>query len=125
MRVYLLPPIFIQMVDAPLIPAFREAHVRGEHEWLRTAFWRVTKVKMVIGVVGAALYLVLGNFAAKVIGGQDFAVPREIWVACGFLARGLGVEPVVQRSDDRRRSAEAARRHRVRQWLVTRSSDTS
>ena len=51
--------IFIQMIDSPLIPAFREAHVRGEHGWLRTAFWRVTKLKMVIALVAAGLYLVL------------------------------------------------------------------
>jgi O-antigen/teichoic acid export membrane protein len=83
-RVYLLPPIFLQMVDAPLIPAFREAYIRGEHQWLRTAFWRVTKLKMVIGVVAAGLYVVVGNLVAKIIGGQDFAFSREIWMACGF-----------------------------------------
>jgi O-antigen/teichoic acid export membrane protein len=85
LRVHLLPSIFIQMVDAPLIPAFREAHVRGEHEWLRTAFWRVTKLKMVIGIVAAGLYVVFGNLAAKIISGQDFAFSPSIWVACGFL----------------------------------------
>jgi O-antigen/teichoic acid export membrane protein len=85
MRVYILPPIFIQMVDAPLIPAFREAHVRGEHDWLRTAFWRVTKLRIAIGIVACFLYIAFGNFAAKIISGQDMTFSREVWASCGFL----------------------------------------
>jgi len=84
MRVYLLPPMFIQMVDAPLIPAFREAHIRGESKWLHTAFWRVTKLKAVIGIVSAGLYLAIGNMAAKLISGQDMTFSRAIWAACGL-----------------------------------------
>jgi len=84
-RVYLLPAIFIQMIDSPLIPAFREAHVRGEHDWLRTAFWRVTKLKMVIALVAAGLYLVCGNLAATLLSGQSMVFSRDIWLAAGFL----------------------------------------
>src|SRR5439155_24983805 len=73
MRVHMLPALFIQMIDGPLIPAFREAHVRGESGWLRTAFWGVTKLKMIIATFAAGLYMVGGNLAARLIGGQDIA----------------------------------------------------
>jgi O-antigen/teichoic acid export membrane protein len=85
MRVYVLPAIFIQMLDTPLIPAFREAHVRGEQSWLRTAFWRITKLKMVIAVGAAGLYPVLGNWVAALMSGQAVVLPLDIWAASGFL----------------------------------------
>jgi O-antigen/teichoic acid export membrane protein len=84
-RVHLLPAIFIQMIDTPLIPAFREAHVRGERDWLRIAFWRVTKLKMVLALGGAGLYLVFGNLAATLLSGQSIVFSRDIWLASGFL----------------------------------------
>ena len=85
MRVYGLPAIFIQMIDVPLVPAFREAHVRGEHDWLRTAFWRVTKLKMLIAFVAAGLYLVLGNWVAGLMSGKAVVLPLEDWAGVGFL----------------------------------------
>jgi len=85
MRVYLLPAIFIQMIDAPLIPAFREAYVRGEHDWLRKAFWRVTTLKMGIAVIAAGLYLSCGNLVARLLGGQDVVFSSNIWVGCTLL----------------------------------------
>ena len=103
MRVYVLPAIFIQMIDAPSIPAFREAHVRGEHEWLRTAFWRMTKIKMLVAVVAAGLYLAFGNVVAGVLGGQEFAFPPQDVGGERLLAARCSMELVLQRSDDRRR----------------------
>jgi O-antigen/teichoic acid export membrane protein len=85
MRVYLLPAMFLQMIDAPLIPAFREAYVRGEHDWLRIAFWRVTKLKMAIALVAAGLYLVCGNWVASLIAGQPIVLSPDVWKASGFL----------------------------------------
>jgi O-antigen/teichoic acid export membrane protein len=85
MRVFLLPAMFLQMIDAPLIPAFREAHVRGEHDWLRTAFWRVTKLKMVVALVACGLYLACGNWVATLIAGQPIVLSQKVWGGCGFL----------------------------------------
>jgi len=85
MRVHLLPFVLIQMIDSPLIPAFRESHVRGEHLWLRTAFWRVTKLKLVIASVAVILLLTLGNFAAKIISGAEVSFGWPMWAASGFL----------------------------------------
>lgn len=85
MRVYALPATLIQMVDAPLIPAFREARVRGEHEWLRTAFWRATKLKLFIAVGAAVLLVTIGNTIASLLGGQTFAFAWQQWAACGAL----------------------------------------
>jgi O-antigen/teichoic acid export membrane protein len=85
MRVHLLPFIFISMIDAPLIPAFRESHVRGEHQWLRTAFWRVTKLKLVIAAVSVVLLLTLGNTVAGLIGGSGISFTWKMWAASGFL----------------------------------------
>jgi O-antigen/teichoic acid export membrane protein len=85
MRVYTLPAIFLQMIDAPLIPAYREASVRKEHDWLRTAFWRVTKFKMAVALVAAGLYVVWGNWAATLIAGQPIVFSTNVWIACGCL----------------------------------------
>jgi O-antigen/teichoic acid export membrane protein len=85
MRVYILPFIFIQMIDSPLIPAFRESHVRGEHDWLRTAFWRVTKIKLVIAIIAAGLLVTCGNVVAALIGGKEITFSWEMWAASGFL----------------------------------------
>jgi O-antigen/teichoic acid export membrane protein len=73
------------MIDVPLIPAFREAHVRGEHDWLRKAFWRITKLKMVIAFVAAGLYLVLGNWVAGLMSDKAVVLPLEDWAGCGFM----------------------------------------
>lgn len=85
MRVHILPFILIQMIDTPLIPAFRESHVRGDHQWLRTAFWRVTKLKMLIAAGAVLLLLTLGNFAAGLIGGSQVTFSWQMWAASGFL----------------------------------------
>jgi O-antigen/teichoic acid export membrane protein len=83
MRVHLLPFIFLQMIDTPLIPAFREAHVRGERDWLRTAFWRITRIKMWISVGAAVLLLFFGNPVAILISGQHVVFPWQMWAASG------------------------------------------
>jgi O-antigen/teichoic acid export membrane protein len=85
MRVLLLPLALIQMIDLPLIPAFREAHVRGEADWLRTAFWRVTKLKMAIAVICAGLLIGAGNWIAGILSGGSVSLPREVWGACALL----------------------------------------
>jgi O-antigen/teichoic acid export membrane protein len=85
LRVYSLPAIFIQMLDTPLIPAFREAYVRGERDWLRTAFWRITKIKLAVAVIAAGLYFVLGNTVAKIVGGHEMSYEPKIWAGSGLL----------------------------------------
>jgi O-antigen/teichoic acid export membrane protein len=85
MRVYLLPHIFIQMIASPLIPAFREAHVRGEREWLRRAFMRVTGLKLAVVLIAASLFVVCGNWVATLISGQPMNFTRDVWVACALL----------------------------------------
>jgi O-antigen/teichoic acid export membrane protein len=85
MRVYLFPAMFLQMIDAPLIPAFREAYVRGERDWLRTAFWRVTKLKMAIALLASGLYLACGNWVATLIAGQPIVLSPSVWAASSFL----------------------------------------
>lgn len=85
MRVYVLPAMLIGMIDGPLIPAFREAYVRGDREWLRSAFWRLTKIKMLIAAGAAVAYLLLGNFAVKLLSGRAVSFDWRVWAACGFL----------------------------------------
>ncbi len=85
MRVYILPALLVGMIDGPLIPAFREAYVRGDHDWLRSAFWRVTRLKMWIAAGAAIGYLLLGNFAVKLLSGRAVSFDWRVWAACGFL----------------------------------------
>ena len=85
MRVYVLPAAVIQVIDQPLIPAFRDAYVRGEQGWLRTAFWRVTKLKLAIAVVAAGLLLVLGNPVASLLAGQPIRYSWQLWAGSAFL----------------------------------------
>jgi O-antigen/teichoic acid export membrane protein len=85
MRVYVLPAAVIQVIDLPLIPAFRDAYVRGEQHWLRTAFWRVTKLKLVIAVVAAGLFPLLGDWVASLLAGQGMHFSWQLWVASAFL----------------------------------------
>jgi len=85
MRVYLIPATLIQLIDSPLIPAFREAHVRGERQWLRIAFWRVTKIKMAIAVLASGVLIVFGNRIASLLGGQSFHFSFSMWSATAFL----------------------------------------
>jgi O-antigen/teichoic acid export membrane protein len=85
LRVQMLPGIFIQMIDAPLIPAYREAYVRGEHDWIKTAFWRVTKLKAAITLFAAGLYFILGNTIAEVLSGQPIVFSRDMWAGGALL----------------------------------------
>jgi O-antigen/teichoic acid export membrane protein len=83
--VHILPIIFISTLDGPLMPAFREAHVRGDASWLRSAFFRITKIKMAIAVAAAGLYLVLGNFAARLLSHGTVHFGPWVWAASGLL----------------------------------------
>ena len=85
LRVQMLPGIFIQMIDAPLIPAFREAYVRGERDWIKTAFWRVTKLKGAIALFATGLYFILGNWVVQIMSGQPIVFSREMWAGGALL----------------------------------------
>jgi O-antigen/teichoic acid export membrane protein len=85
MRVYALPALLVSMIDGPLIPAFREAYVRGDRAWLRAAFWRLTKLKMWLAAGAAVGYLLLGNFAVRLLSGRAVSFDWRVWAACGFL----------------------------------------
>jgi O-antigen/teichoic acid export membrane protein len=85
LRVQMLPGIFIQMIDAPLIPAFREAYVRGERDWIKTAFWRVTKLKGAVALLATGLYFIVGNWAVQILSGQPIVFARDMWAGAAFL----------------------------------------
>jgi O-antigen/teichoic acid export membrane protein len=85
LRVQMLPGIFLQMIDAPLIPAFREAYVRGERNWIKTAFWRVTKLKCAVALLATTLYFIVGNWAVQILSGQPIAFGRDMWAGGALL----------------------------------------
>ncbi|HMI83396.1 MAG TPA: hypothetical protein VK550_04835 [Polyangiaceae bacterium] len=85
LRVQMLPGIFIQMIDAPLIPAFREAYIRGERDWIKTAFWRVTKLKGAVALLASGLYFILGNWVVQIMSGQPIVFSRDMWAGGALL----------------------------------------
>ena len=84
-RVYVLPIILISTLDAPMLPAFREAYVRGDTDWLRRAFFRLVKLKLLIGVIGGASYFVIGNFAAGLLSNSTVHFDASVWGACAVM----------------------------------------
>lgn len=85
LRVQMLPGIFVQTIDAPLIPAIREAYVRGERNWIRTAFWRVTKLKGAVALLATGLYFIVGNWAVQILSGQPLAFGHDMWAGAALL----------------------------------------
>ncbi len=85
MRVYALPTVVTAMVDAPMQTALREAYIRGEHDWVRQAFWRMTKLKMVIALGAAPLYPLLGNLVAWLLTGNAVRFDTRTWLATSAL----------------------------------------
>lgn len=85
MRVYSLPALLVSTIDGPMIPAFREAYVRGDRDWLTKTFWRLVKLKMVIACVGAVAYVMLGNHAVRLLSAHAVSFDWRVWLACGAL----------------------------------------
>jgi O-antigen/teichoic acid export membrane protein len=85
MRVYFLPTVVTAMVDAPMQTALREAYVRGEHDWVRQAFWRMTKLKMIIALVAAPLYPLAGNAVSWLLTGNAVRFDTRTWLATSAL----------------------------------------
>ncbi len=85
MRVYALPITFIAMLDGPMVPAFREAYVRGDRSWLRSAFFRLVRLKMGLALAGVLLYVVFGDLIAALFAGRAVQLAASVWWSTGLL----------------------------------------
>jgi O-antigen/teichoic acid export membrane protein len=82
-RVYALGVAVIGVLDAPVVPALREAHARGDHAWVREAFRNVQRLKVALAVVCSIVYVLGGNAIARFLSAGAVGFEWPVWVATG------------------------------------------
>jgi O-antigen/teichoic acid export membrane protein len=67
------------------IPAFREAHERGDGRWMKAGFRRMLRLRMLIATAAALALTFGGNFILrKWLHRGDFNFPLSVWIAQGI-----------------------------------------
>lgn len=85
LKVYTVPVMLLGMVDSPLLPAYREALMRLDVEWLRRTFWRVQRIKVAICALATVFYCLFGNFATALLSGHNVRFDTNVWIAASIL----------------------------------------
>ena len=77
---------FVGLGTAGFVPAFREAHERGDSGWMKAAFRRMLIVRMSIATAVAFTLIFGGNFILRVwLHRVDFNFPTSLWIAQGMV----------------------------------------
>lgn len=84
-RLFGLATFAVNAIDAPLAAGYREAFVRGDHAWLRHAFWRAQALKLLVAATLALAGLVAGDFASNILSRGAVTVPAPVWGLAAFL----------------------------------------
>jgi O-antigen/teichoic acid export membrane protein len=84
---------FVGLGTSAFVPAFREAHERGDSGWMKSAFRRMLFLRMSIAVAIALILILGGNTILRVwLHRGDFNFPASLWIAQGVaLASGVWV----------------------------------
>ncbi|MGP8082355.1 MAG: lipopolysaccharide biosynthesis protein [Terracidiphilus sp.] len=73
---------FVGLGTAAFVPAFREAHERGDSGWMKAAFRRMLLFRMSIAAAVAFTLILGGNFILRVwLHRGDFNFPASVWIA--------------------------------------------
>jgi O-antigen/teichoic acid export membrane protein len=91
LRFYALGTSLITLGTASFLPAIREAHERGDGEWMRRTFWRLVGLRMLLGLGACALLLAGGNAALRIwLHRADFQFGLATWAAlCALLLAAI------------------------------------
>jgi O-antigen/teichoic acid export membrane protein len=83
----------VALSTGAFIPAFREAHERGDHNWMRAGFRRMLILRMSIAFAVAFILIFGGNTLLRVwLHRADFNFPASVWIAqAAFLAGTIWV----------------------------------
>lgn len=85
LAVYMIPMAAIQIVEAPFMPAYREAYARSDLAWVKTAFWRMQKLKLAIAAVVSVGFILLGNAAVRFLSHHQVNFSLGVWVLASVL----------------------------------------
>jgi O-antigen/teichoic acid export membrane protein len=85
LKVYSVPVLILGMIDGPLLPAYRESLARRDVTWLRSTFWRVQGIKLLVCIAATVFYLGFGNFATGLLSENNVSFSRNVWMAASVL----------------------------------------
>jgi O-antigen/teichoic acid export membrane protein len=72
---------FVGLGTGAFVPAFREAHERGDSGWMKAAFRRMLLLRMSIAAAVAFTLILGGNFILRVwLHRGDFNSPASVWI---------------------------------------------
>jgi O-antigen/teichoic acid export membrane protein len=90
-RLFLLIPIFMMMFSAALWPAYREAILSGDANWVKTSLVRTSLISIVVGGAASLILLLWGNSILRLwVGPNIQASPSlllglSVWVVLTSL----------------------------------------
>jgi len=91
MQMFLVIPMVMGLLWAPLWPAYREALASGDTVWLKQVFYKSIKLACIVGIPASALLVVFGQEIIRVWVG-DAVLPSPLLLAgCGLWVSMLVV----------------------------------
>lgn len=79
-KLAMLPSMLISFVVIAQWPAYAEAAGRGDQQWIRNTFTRTLRNSLALGVVGASLYMIVGQEFIRIWAGPDVVPDRRLLV---------------------------------------------
>jgi O-antigen/teichoic acid export membrane protein len=83
-QIFSLGPVFLGMFLAPLWPAYGEAIVRGDSQWIRLTLRRSIGIGLALNVPYALLLIIWGNPIIHLWVGNEITAPSVLLVAFGI-----------------------------------------
>lgn len=85
-RVYILLVGFITVATTSFLPAFREAHERGESSWAALSFRRMLILRMALTLAASIALVFMGNLLLRIwLRRADVQFGPHVWIAVALL----------------------------------------
>jgi len=86
LRLFMVMTTLLGFIMVPLWPAYREAIVRDDVNWVRKTFWRTMKLSGIISVPFALLLVAFAPFIIRLWIGGSISIPASLLIALGVQA---------------------------------------
>jgi O-antigen/teichoic acid export membrane protein len=86
MRLFVVSTTVITVGTGSFIPTFREAHERGDVDWMRRTFWRLVAIRLTLAGLICLAFLLFGNPVLRIwLRRADFRFDVWVWLTLCIL----------------------------------------
>ena len=84
MQLFMVVPMIMGLLWAPLWPAYREALASGDAQWIKRIFIKSMQLALIVGVPASIIFIVFGQDIIRLWVGDEVVPSRELLIGCGI-----------------------------------------